>query len=139
MQIRQATPADAPLIARLLAQLGYPTTSAAVRERLARLGEEDRVLLCEEGFVAVHRVPLVAEGGCCARITALVVALGHREAGVGRALVAEAEALAREWGCGLLEVSSARRPERLAAHSFYPALGFDDSGRDSIRYWKRLE
>jgi GNAT superfamily N-acetyltransferase len=139
MQIRQATPADAPLIARLLAQLGYPATSAAVRERLARLGEVDRVLLCEEGFVAVHRVPLVAEGGCCARITALVVAVGHREAGVGRALVAEAEALAREWGCGLLEVSSARRPERLAAHSFYPALGFDDSGRDSIRYWKRLE
>jgi GNAT superfamily N-acetyltransferase len=139
MQIRQATTADAPLIARLLAELGYPATAAAVRERLARLGEGDRVLVCEEGFIAVHRVPLVAEGGCCARITALVVAQGHREAGVGRALVAEAEALAREWGCGLLEVSSGRRPERLAAHSFYPALGFDDSGRESIRYWKRLE
>ena len=139
MQILPATTADAPLIARLLAELGYPATAAAVRERLTRLGEGDRVLVCEEGFVAVHRVPLFAESGCCARITALVVAVGHREAGVGRALVAEAEALAREWGCGLLEVSSARRPERLAAHSFYPALGFDDSGRDSIRYWTRLE
>jgi GNAT superfamily N-acetyltransferase len=154
MDIRDASLEDAAFISGLLGQLGYPTEAIAVRERLALLGDEDRVLVCEEagtndssrarypsvegGFVSLHRVPLLAEGGCCARITALVVSESRRGAGVGRALVEAAESTARSWGCALLEVSSGRRPERAAAHRFYPALGFEDSGRDSVRYWKRL-
>jgi GNAT superfamily N-acetyltransferase len=138
MEIREARLEDAAFISALLVQLGYPAESIAVRERLAALGDEDRVLVCEDGFVSLHRVPLLAEGGCCARITALVVSESHRGAGVGSALVEAAESTARSWGCALLEVSSGRRPERAAAHRFYPALGFEDSSRESVRYWKRL-
>ena len=138
MDIFDARLEDAPFIAELLGQLGYPADSISVRKRLAALDDEDRVLVCEGGFVSLHRVPLLAEGGCCARITALIVSESHRGAGVGRVLVEAAEGTARSWGCALLEVSSGRRPERAAAHRFYPALGFEDSGRDSVRYWKRL-
>jgi GNAT superfamily N-acetyltransferase len=138
MDIRDARLEDAHLIAGLLGELGYPAVPSAVRERLAGLGREDRVLLCEHGFVSLHRVPLLAEGGCCAQITALVVSESRRGAGVGRALVEAAEATARAWGCALLEVSSGRRGERAAAHRFYPALGFEDSHKHSVRYWKRL-
>jgi hypothetical protein len=41
-------------------------------------------------------------------------------------------------GASLLEVSSGRRPEREAAHAFYPALGFVDSSDASVVYRKRL-
>jgi GNAT superfamily N-acetyltransferase len=138
MEIREARPEDAGLIAGLLGELGYPATPALVRTRLAALGGQDRVLVCQEGFVSLHCVPLLAEGGCCARITALVVTESRRGAGVGRALVEAAEATARAWGCDRLEVSSGRRAERAAAHRFYPALGFEDSSESSVRYWKRL-
>ena len=138
MDIREATAEDAGLISGLLEELGYPATPAEVRKRLAELGGDDRVLICERGFVSLHRIPLLAEGGCLARITALVVFERHRGGGVGRALVGAAEAVARAWGCYLLEVSSGRRTERAAAHRFYPALGFEDSSAHSVRYWKRL-
>jgi GNAT superfamily N-acetyltransferase len=136
--IREATPGDAAAVAVLLAELGYPSEAAAVEARLRALTDADAVLLADEGLIAMHRIPRIAEGGAFARITALVVAPAARGCGIATALLAAAEERAQEWGCDLLEVSSGRRPERAPAHAFYWAAGFTDAAERSTRYWKRL-
>jgi len=139
VDIRRAQPQDAVAVADLLRHLGYPTEPSLAETRLRSLGDADCVLITEGGLIALHRIPLLAEGGAFARITALVVAPGHRNSGIARALLAAAEQAAREWGCTLLEVSSARSPERAAAHAFYQAAGFTDANPRSARYRKRLD
>jgi GNAT superfamily N-acetyltransferase len=125
-------------VAELLGELGYPAQPGIVEERLRALSDADCVLLAEGGLIALHRIPRLAEGGAFARVTALVVAPGQRRHGVARALTEAAEEVARGWGCDLVEVSSGRRSEREAAHAFYRASGFEDTGHGSARYWKRL-
>ena len=49
LTVRDATPGDAPAIAELLAQLGYPTAAGAVDARLDRLSiVGDRVLVDDQ-------------------------------------------------------------------------------------------
>jgi|SRR5947209_7960529 len=136
--VRSAEPGDAAAIARLLDQLGYPASDDEVRARLGSLGADDLVLLADDdaGLAALHRVPLIAEGGALMRITALVVCADKRGRGVARALLDASEDTARRWECSLIEVSSGRRPERESAHSFYRAAGFTDTSQRSVRYWK---
>lgn len=52
--------------------------------RLRSLSDADRILITEGGLIALHRIPLLAEGGAFARITALVVAPGQRNSGIAR-------------------------------------------------------
>lgn len=127
-------------MAELLTELGYPADPDQVKLRLDALGRDDLVLLAEEdsGLIALHRIPLVAEGGNLARITALVVRDERRGHGVASRLLAAAETAARQWGCSLIEVSSGRRPERQPAHAFYRGAGFIDTAERSVRYWKSL-
>lgn len=140
--IRPANAGDAEPVAGLLSLLGYVVAVNDVRARLTHLADarHDAILLAPPaaGLVAVHRVPLLAEGGALARITALVVAPDQRRSGVGARLLRAAETSAVAWGCTLVEVSSGRRPERAAAHRFYPAAGYTDAADRSVRYWKRL-
>jgi GNAT superfamily N-acetyltransferase len=136
--VRDATPGDAAAVAALLAELGHPAGAEEVARRLDALTGADAVLLTDGGMVALHRIPRIAEGGAFARITALVVARERRGHGVATALLAAAEARARDWGCDVLEVSSGRRPERDPAHAFYRGAGFTDTGERSTRYWKGL-
>jgi GNAT superfamily N-acetyltransferase len=136
--IRAVRVDDAPMVAELLRELGYPSAPAEVAQRIAALGDGDAVLVTDGGLVALHRVPRLAEGGAFARITALVVGSQRRRDGVGRALISAAEVLARRWGCDLLEVSSGRRPDRGPAHAFYRAVGFEDAAPRSTRYWKAI-
>ncbi len=138
MEIRRARATDAPTIAALLAELGYPATAGEVEDRLGRFDGSDCVLITAGGLIVLHRVPRLAEGSPFARITALVVAADRRGQGIGRALLSAAEDVARDWDCRLIEVSSARRPERDAAHSLYSSAGFEDTGQRSVRYWKSL-
>jgi GNAT superfamily N-acetyltransferase len=137
--VHHAGPEDAAAIAELMGELGYPAAPETVADRLAGMGSADAVLLADGGLVALHRIPLFAEGGALARITALVVSGRRRRTGLGTALLAAAHDLARRWGCDRLEVSSGHRPERDAAHAFYLAAGFEETSPHSARYWKELE
>lgn len=145
--VRPGVPVDAPGVAELLVALGYPLPVRAVRQRLSRFStsHDDVVAVVTEdaarvvGVAGAHVVPSFAEERVgFLRITALSVAPDRERHGVGRRLVGFLEYAARERGCDLLEVSSGRRPDRAAAHRFYPALGFVDSGERAVRYWKEL-
>jgi GNAT superfamily N-acetyltransferase len=146
MPIRSASPADAPALAMLLGELGYPSEAAEVHTRLARVlgagGENaaDCVFVAASdkgpdvlGLLSVHRFCGLHDDAPVALITALVVAERARGSGVGRQLVDRAAEVARRWGCTRLMVTTHIR--RADAHAFYEHLGFELTGR---RYVKPL-
>ena len=143
LSIGAARPEDAQALARLLTLLGYPSAAEQVVERLGYWEGQPRsaVLAAREGeellgCLAVHAAPYFERTGRWARIQALVVGDTGRRRGVGRALVAAAEQLAREWGCLMIEVTSSRR--RVDAHAFYRELGYVDQSERSGLFLKDL-
>ena len=112
--IRRATADDAPEIARLSAQLGYPAAIAAFAERLRQLQSRDTHAVLVHvgegnrlaGFVGLEQ-RLMIESGERVEIVGLVVDEQARRTGTGRRLVAAAE----DWA-------------RAEAHPFYEQLGF---------------
>jgi GNAT superfamily N-acetyltransferase len=140
--LREARPEDAPALAALLAELGYPDTPEAVAARVARFAADDAscFLVAEEGsglggLACATVMPLAHEDGSWCRLSAVVVAEARRRTGVGRALVEAVEAFARGRGCTLVEVTSGERPERAAAHRFYARLGYEQVSK---RYLEAL-
>lgn len=145
--VRPAVPGDGTGVGQLLDHLGYPLPEERVRDRIGRLAGSvgDLVAVATErpqeivGFVSAHLVPMIAEEEAWfVRITALTVAPTVTRSGVGRRLIEFVEYWGSDRGAALMEVSSGRRPERAAAHAFYPALGFEDRAHLSARYVKRL-
>ena len=137
MSVRRAVAADAAAIAALLAELGYEATPAAVQRRL-RVLERSAALVAElhgetAGVLTLSIVPVLHQPGDWCRITALVVAERARRRGLARALVTEAEAIARGHGCVRIEVTSALH--RDGAHELYRGLGY---GQVSEHFLKPL-
>ena len=129
MRTRIASPADAPSIAALISQLGYDASEEEVGGRLTRLltRTDQRFIVAESnarllGWVHVQLAEYI-ESGTCALIGGLVVDRAHRRQGIGAALMAEAEAWAREQGCAVMRLSSSTA--RTRAHRFYAGLGYD--------------
>ena len=128
MHTRPARAADAPAIAALVAQLGYDTAPSDVADRLARLlaRSDHRFVVAEGdgqllGWVHVELSESV-DVGSLAVIAGLVVDRAHRRQGVGAALMAEAEAWARQQGSPLMRLRSSAT--RTPAHRFYEGLGY---------------
>lgn len=141
--IREAGPGDAHQIASLLTQLGYPSTSGQVKERLAYwLPDPMSLILVAEqgrrlvGCLSLHAIPYFEQTGRWARIESLVVDASARGRGTGRSLVAAAEDAARCWGCLAVEVTSRR--SRVDAHAFYARMGYADVCATSGRFFKTL-
>jgi GNAT superfamily N-acetyltransferase len=134
VSVRAAGPADAPAIAALLAELGYEAAPGDVEARLAGtaalVAEPDGEVA---GVLTLAIVPVLHEPGGWCRITMLVVAARARRRGLARALVAEAEAIARGHGCIRIEVTSALH--RDGAHEFYRGMGY---GQVSEHFLKSL-
>ncbi|MEV4422318.1 GNAT family N-acetyltransferase [Patulibacter sp. NPDC049589] len=77
------------------------------------------------GVVQVSFLPEFARDGDRAQLETMHVAESEQRRGTGRALVEHAVELARDRGCGLVQLTSGTfRPD---AHRFYAALGFDGS------------
>jgi GNAT superfamily N-acetyltransferase len=126
LTITLAAPADAPALAVLSGQLGYPAEAAQVAARLDRMTGEHRVWIARadgrpiawlHAYVARHLVddPYVEIGG-------LVVAEGERGHGVGARLLDEVHAWARELGHDKTCVHS--NVLRADAHRFYERAGY---------------
>jgi len=128
MIIRTATLGDASAVAALVTQLGYVAAPLEVSDRLARLlvRPAQRFIVAEDegrlrGWVHVEVADTI-DSGPYAHIAGLVVDRSHRRQGIGAALMAEAEAWAREHGCPVVRLRSSA--PRTAAHRFYEGLGY---------------
>jgi ribosomal protein S18 acetylase RimI-like enzyme len=138
--LRRATEDDAQPVAALLAELGYPSSDADVRHRLARVRESETgcVLVAQAGaevvgLVTAELVPYFPRGSTICRISSLVVSGPHRGRRIGEQLVSAAAEFAREHWCAGIEITSAEH--RLDAHRFYERLGF---ARTSFRFFRAL-
>ena len=128
-KIRLTTPADAPDLAELATQLGYPSTPEQIAKRLEGLAgkpDENAVFVAElggrvVGWVHVHLYLLLVDDRE-AEIGGLVVDAGVRGRGLGAQLMAAAEAWALEQGCSSVYLRS--NTLRTAAHAFYKNLGY---------------
>lgn len=140
--IRPARLDDAPAIAELCGQLGYPSTAMQVTHRLVQMaGFPFHALFVAEtggqvaGWVHVHAYPL-PESDFHAELGGLVVAETHRGSGVGKALLAAAEAWAIRNGCSELWLRS--NVIRKEAHRFYQANGYENI-KSQHTFRKRLQ
>lgn len=138
VSVREASPDDAPQLAPLLGELGYPVDANELVKRMRRMLErhDQKVLVAERdeqalGLLALHVFPVLAYDRDLAMIMALVVTQQARGLGVGRALVDRAEAIGRSLGASRLMVTTHVR--RADAHSFYERLGFEFTGRRYVR------
>jgi GNAT superfamily N-acetyltransferase len=126
--IRPGRAGDAPGLARLCTELGYPSTEAEIRARLRRLdGAEHGLFVAETGDGELHgvvdvHVRLVLEEDPFAELIALVVTGDARGEGVGSALVAEAARWARARRLPKLWVRVSLWRE--STPRFYESLGF---------------
>lgn len=138
VSIRAAVQDDAAAVAELLGQLGYLSSTEAVRTRLAVMRESNDLVFVAEagrvvGMIALNIVPAIERDGPVARLGALVVDEGFRGQRIGERLVDRAGAEARARGCSLFYVTSASHRSR--AHSFYLRLGFAQTG---LRFARQL-
>jgi GNAT superfamily N-acetyltransferase len=134
LRIRQAVPEDAPALALLLDQLGYPADAAEIPKRLenvyARPGST--VLVAEDekgdvvGVVTVLLLQTLHTNEPAAWLTAVVVEEKTRGKGVGSTLVTRAEEWAAEHGALRISLTSALHRE--SAHEFYKARDYEHTG-----------
>ena len=129
MTIRTARLEDAPDIAILATQLGYPTSTEQAEARLCDvLNRSDGAVLVAEGedgraigWTQVAGAWRVANDPF-AEIVAMVVDERHRSQGIGAALVEAVVDWAGRHGFGTVRVRSNVVRER--THAFYERLGF---------------
>ena len=130
LKIRRAKSADAPRLAELSGQLGYPATAAQLKQRLRGIQPASlhAVFVAESskdgivGWLHVSKQHLL-ESENRAEVNGLVVAEGQRSLGAGARLLAAAEDWARKHGCKSMSVRSNVIRER--AHSFYERNGYE--------------
>ena len=135
--IRPATVDDAPAIALLLHQLGYPTTPESVRARVTELRDRDdsailvaendrkRVIGCAHVLID-HRLAEGRRG----EISSIVVDDHLRSSGTGAMLVQAAAAWLKSRGVGRLRVRCNAVRDR--AHRFYDKLGFRQTKQQKV-------
>jgi GNAT superfamily N-acetyltransferase len=145
VEVRFATPSDVSRLRSLLEELGYLASVDDVAVRLSKLANQRGGVVVAQlgtdivGFAAYDVWFTFAEGALVCRLSALCVSEKARRSGVGKALVAEVERIAKDHGCDQIELTSGRRAERVSAHGFYPALGFEDRSGHHAFYAKLLD
>lgn len=130
MKIRKAKRSDAPRLAELSTQLGYPSTAEETAKRFRKLGPPSLSALFvaelpSAGVVAWAHVSVthLLEVGTRAELNGLIVAEGQRSLGAGAKLLDAAEDWARKHGCPSVSVRSNVIRER--AHKFYERQGYE--------------
>jgi GNAT superfamily N-acetyltransferase len=135
VDIRIAVVADAPKLAALAGELGYPATAEQMLKRLeaASIESRHRIFVAElDSVVGWIHVALVHSllSELSAEIRGLVVADSHQGGGIGSQLVAAAERWAREQGCTRIRVRTNVLREK--ARVFYAKLGYQVTKRQEI-------
>lgn len=133
VRVRPMTRGDLSAVTTLCAQLGYPETEEAIAHRFELLlaSPHDTLLVAEDTQDADERVVgwihlagrVVLEAEPFAQVAGIVVDERVRGRGVGRALMAAAEAWAAARGYDEVRLWSNIVRER--AHRFYEGLGYE--------------
>ena len=138
--VRAGTEADADELVPLMVVLGYATTPEQMRTRMARIAAHPdyHTLVAERdgrvvGMVGVQWGIAWNNDAPWARVNSLAVLPEERGRGTGAALMAAAEAWAREQGATSIHLTTNARRE--GAHRFYERIGYQNTGR---RYIRRL-
>jgi ribosomal protein S18 acetylase RimI-like enzyme len=138
--IREAAVADSEPVARLVSELGYPTSASQMQRRLDAILHDDdyHTLVASEdgrvvGFVGTRVGWLYENDEDYGQILVLAVAPTHQRRGVGRMLLRAAESALVDAGARVLVVTSGNH--RAGAHAFYERCGYSFTGR---RYKKSL-
>lgn len=137
MEIRAATPAEAPGLATLLAEAGLILEPRALAERLAALRQGSATALVAlqwgppSGLVLMHWYSTLEAASPVAQITLLLVTAEQRRMGIGRLLLKAAAQAARVAGCDRMELIAA--PEAPSLHAFCRATGFAEAGSSFTR------
>ena len=140
--IRCATERDASSIAKLARELGYVATAKMMRSRVQTVlaSASDLLIVAVDssagvvGWLQAHAANVV-ESGFRVEIVGLIVSGVARRRGVGRTLVAKAEAWAKSISAKAIVVRS--NATRVESHAFYPALGYT-STKTQLVYRKPL-
>ncbi|HET9468398.1 MAG TPA: GNAT family N-acetyltransferase [Vicinamibacterales bacterium] len=127
--VRQMRPEDAGAVAKLVTQLGYPSTEDEIRRRYDLIKDrwDARLLVAQHagtsivGWVHVQALYLL-ETDARAEIFGLVVADTARGTGVGRRLMEAAEEWALVRGFNVMGLRS--NYLRIEAQGFYEHLGY---------------
>ena len=129
VRLRPPAPADAPALAALAGELGYPTDGEALLGRLAALHPTDAAVIVSTdmndlptGWCHVELRRTLVEP-LSALVVGLVIGEGHRSEGIGAELLGAAEGWARARGCRRLVVATRITRER--AHRFYAREGYE--------------
>jgi GNAT superfamily N-acetyltransferase len=139
VRVRPAAAGDFEAVTALLEELGRRKVTDETRGYCRAMYErhlgDDRAahLVAEDdgsviGFCSLHFRDWLNYPTPDAWIPDLIVTESARRRGAARALLEEAERLARQRGCWLLALESAHH--RKEAHLLYAAFGMTDSGRE---------
>jgi ribosomal protein S18 acetylase RimI-like enzyme len=140
IKVRDATFQDSQKLAKLMEQLGYPTSFAEMQERLNLISSnsDHRTLVAEiegeiVGMVGVGIGYFYEKNGVYGRILALEVDERFRRRGIGKRLIQEAEKWFGDKRANTVVINSGYH--RHQAHDFYRNVGYKDTG---LRFIKEL-
>jgi ribosomal protein S18 acetylase RimI-like enzyme len=132
--VRKARISDSEGIARLVSDLGYPTTAGQMGKRLELILRDtsyETLVACDDGqivgFVGIRIGPLYEDDVQYGQIMALTVATEYQRRGIGRILIDAAESSLVARGARVVVVNSANH--RSGAHTFYESVGYRFTGR----------
>lgn len=133
LNIRKAnTQQDCEAIAQLTTQLGYPTSSQSVVQRLNQIDsaknyhtlviENETSVIAYTGFIELfsweHDLTFI-------QVQVFVVDQAYRANSIGSTLMQAIEQFAYEKKIKTIKLNSGNRAEREAAHVFYQKIGFE--------------
>ncbi|CAM2792604.1 GNAT family N-acetyltransferase [Paenibacillus sediminis] len=131
--VRKSQSEDVESLTQLMRELKYPTTLNVMREQMELIAHDPMycTFVAEldgkvVGMISLRHITSRVLPDSTAQITSLVIFEPQRRMGIGKRLIAQAEAWAAERGCSELFVASrSSREKNSPAYAFYERVGFE--------------